>query len=99
MSKKTSMQVKYLTVSAMLSALGVVMLGLGSLVEVLDLTFAGRIVDFAVVYDNWKGYAFALQNVLKKNGSQEYASYYQKNEKKAIAHFEAVYEQFQSHGE
>ena len=40
MSKKTSMQVKYLTVSAMLSALGVVMLGLGSLVEVLDLTFA-----------------------------------------------------------
>ena len=34
------MQVKYLTVSAMLSALGVVMLGLGSLVEVLDLTFA-----------------------------------------------------------
>ena len=40
MSKNTSMQVKYLTVSAMLSALGVVMLGLGSLVEVLDLTFA-----------------------------------------------------------
>ena len=68
-------------------------------IEMLDLTFAGRIVDFAFVYDNWKGYAFALQNVLKKNGSEEYASYYQKNEKKAIAHFEAVYEQFQSHGE
>ena len=40
MSKKTSTQVKYLTVSAMLCALGVVVLGLGSIVEVLDLTFA-----------------------------------------------------------
>ena len=40
MSKKTSMQVKYLTVSAMLCALGVVVLGLGSIVEALDLTFA-----------------------------------------------------------
>ena len=40
MSKKASKQVKYLTVSAMLCALGIVMLGLGSLVEVLDLTFA-----------------------------------------------------------
>ena len=40
MSKKTSAQVKYLTVSAMLCALGVVMLGLGSVIEVLDLTFA-----------------------------------------------------------
>ena len=68
-------------------------------IEMLDITFAGRIVDFAFVYDNWKGYAFALQNVLKKNGSQEFASYYQKNEKKALAHFENVYEQFQSHGE
>ena len=40
MSKKISVQVKYLTVSAMLCALGVVVLGLGSLIEVLDLTFA-----------------------------------------------------------
>ena len=49
MSKKTSMQVKYLTISAMLSALGVVMLGLGSLVEVLDLTFA-VIASLLIVY-------------------------------------------------
>ncbi len=68
-------------------------------IEMLDLTFAGRVVDFAFVYDNWKGYAFALPNILKKNGSQEFASYYQKNEKKAASHFEKVYEQFQEHGE
>ena len=46
------MQVKYLTVSAMLSALGVVMLGLGSLVEVLDLTFsviASLLIVYAVI--------------------------------------------------
>ena len=40
MSKKTSQQVKYLTVSAMLCALGVVILGLGAVIEVLDITVA-----------------------------------------------------------
>ena len=40
MSKKTSLQVKYLTVSAMLCALGAVILGLGALIEVLDITVA-----------------------------------------------------------
>lgn len=68
-------------------------------IEMLDITFDGRIVDFAFVYDNWKGFAFALPNVLRKSGSVEFASYYQKNEKKATAHFEQVYEQFQNGGE
>lgn len=52
MSKKTSVQVKYLTVSAMLSALGVVILGLGSIIEVLDITvavFASLLVTYAVI--------------------------------------------------
>lgn len=40
MSKKTSVQVKYLTVSAMLCALGVIVLGLGAVIEVIDLTVA-----------------------------------------------------------
>lgn len=42
-------QLKYLTVSAMLAALGVILLGLGSLVEVLDLTFSA-IASLLVVY-------------------------------------------------
>ena len=49
MSKKTSRQIKYLTVSAMLSALGVVILGLGALVEVLDLSVAA-IASLLTVY-------------------------------------------------
>ena len=52
MSKKTSLQVKYLTVSAMLSALGVVMLGLGAVIEVLDITvavIASLLVTYAVI--------------------------------------------------
>lgn len=52
MSKKTSVQVKYLTVSAMLSALGVVMLGLGAVIEVLDITvaiMASLLVTYAVI--------------------------------------------------
>ncbi len=68
-------------------------------IEMLDITFDGRIVDFAFVYDNWKGYAFALQDVLKKGNVQEYVSYYKKYEKRATSHFEDVYEQFLEHGE
>ena len=52
MSKKTSTQVKYLTVSAMLSALGVVILGLGAVIEVLDITVAivaSLLVTYAVI--------------------------------------------------
>lgn len=52
MSKKTSTQVKYLTVSAMLSALGVVILGLGAVIEVLDITvaiIASLLVTYAVI--------------------------------------------------
>ena len=52
MSKKTSLQVKYLTVSAMLSALGVVILGLGAVIEVLDITvavLASLLVTYAVI--------------------------------------------------
>ena len=49
MSKKTSAQVKYLTISAMLSALGVVILGLGAIIEVLDISVA-VIASLLVVY-------------------------------------------------
>ncbi len=52
MSKKTSQQVKYLTVSAMLCALGVVILGLGAVIEVLDISvavIASLLVAYAVI--------------------------------------------------
>ena len=40
MARSSSKQIKYLTLSAMLSALGVIILALGSFVEVIDLTVA-----------------------------------------------------------
>ncbi len=52
MSKRTSVQIKYLTVSAMLSALGVVILGLGAIIEVLDISvavIASLLVTYAVI--------------------------------------------------
>ncbi len=52
MSKKTSLQIKHLTLSAMLCALSVVILGLGSVVEVLDITvsvLASLLVVYAVI--------------------------------------------------
>ncbi len=53
MSKNnTRMQVKYLTVSALLCALGVIILGLGSLIEVIDMSvavLASVLVTYAVI--------------------------------------------------
>lgn len=63
-------------------------------IEMLDITFNGRIVDFAFVYDSFKGYAFALQDILSSNGSKGFASYYEKKEKSVIKHFASVYEKF-----
>ena len=49
MARNTQKQIKYLTVSAMLSALGVILLSLGAFVEVLDLSVA-VIASLTVVY-------------------------------------------------
>ncbi len=58
----TSRNVKYLTVSAMLSALSVIFLALGSVIEVLDLT-AGVLASLLVVYaviEMGKGYPWMI---------------------------------------
>ena len=49
MARKTQTYIKYLTVSAMLCALGVILLSLGALVEVLDISVA-VIASLLVVY-------------------------------------------------
>ena len=49
MSRNTQTQIKFLTVSAMLSALAVILLSLGAMVEVLDISVA-VIASLAVVY-------------------------------------------------
>ena len=50
--RKSSQQIKYITVSAMLSALGVILLAVGAFVEVLDLStavFASMLCIYAVI--------------------------------------------------
>ena len=49
MRERIQKRTKYLTVSAMLSALGVVLLGIGALVEVLDVTTAIA-ASFLIIY-------------------------------------------------
>ena len=49
MARNTQKQIKYLTVSAMLAALGVILLSLGALIEVLDISVA-VIASLLVVY-------------------------------------------------
>ena len=63
-------------------------------IEMLDLIMEGRLVDFAFVYDNFKGFSFTLQDLLKKNATQDFASYYAKKEKSVQKHYDSVLKAF-----
>lgn len=63
-------------------------------IEMLDLIMAGRVVDFTFVYDNFKGFSFTLQDLLKPNSKQDFASYYAKKEKSVQKHYDAVLDAF-----
>ncbi len=63
-------------------------------IEMLDLAAAGRKVDFGFVFDSYNGFSFTLQDLLQKNDTREYSSYYAKREKKAQKHYQSVYDVF-----
>ena len=63
-------------------------------IEMLDIITAGRVVDFGFVYDNWKGFSFALTDLLKKSNKKDFASYYASKEKSVTKHYAEVYETF-----
>ena len=65
-------------------------------IEMLDLIMDGRVVDFTFVYDNFKGFAFTLQELLKQNTTQDFSSYYAQKEKSVQKHYDSVLEAFKN---
>lgn len=44
-------------------------------IEMIDFIMSKRVYDFGYVYDNWKGFGFCIESLVK-NGDPNFASYY-----------------------
>ncbi|HHX54240.1 MAG TPA: hypothetical protein GX704_04950 [Clostridiales bacterium] len=67
-------------------------------VEVLDMLIANRFFDFGYVYDGWNGASFWLEGMIQKKDS-DFESFYAKNEKKMLKHYEKVFDIFAEYAE
>jgi len=61
-------------------------------VRMLDTIFDSRVIDFAYLYDGWEGWVFKMQSLL--TGTQDFASFYAKEEKRVSKHYEKVLDIF-----
>jgi hypothetical protein len=59
----------------------------------MDLIIDGRTYDFGYIYDNWKGFSFVLQKMMK-NGSYNFQSEYDKNYSGARLQYKTVIKAF-----
>ena len=65
--------------------------------EVMDLIINGTQFDFGTVYDNWQGYSFMLQFMMK-DGNSNFESYYQKKYSAARLQYKMVVKAFDKVG-
>ena len=63
--------------------------------KIMDMILEGRVFDFGYFYDNWKGFAFAIQDLLTSQSS-DFASYYASRESSAESYFEEVVDSFRN---
>ena len=61
-------------------------------VRMLDTIFDSRVIDFAYLYDGWDGWVFKMQSLLV--GSNDFASFYAKQEKAVSKHYQKVLDIF-----
>lgn len=61
-------------------------------VEMLDMIMSSRVVDFAYLYDNWKGFALTTQDIV--NGNTDFASFTAKQLKAKTKYYEKVLQFF-----
>ena len=61
-------------------------------VRMLDTIFDSRVIDFAYLYDGWNGWVFKMQSLL--TGTQDFASFYAKQEKAVSKHYQKVLDIF-----
>ena len=61
-------------------------------VRMLDTIFDSRVIDCAYLYDGWNGWVFKMQSLL--TGTQDFASFYAKQEKAVSKHYQKVLDIF-----
>ena len=61
--------------------------------KIMDMILEGRVFDFGYFYDNWKGFAFAIQDLMGSKSS-DFASYYASRESSAESYFDEVIDSF-----
>jgi hypothetical protein len=61
-------------------------------VRMLDTIFDSRVIDFAYLYDGWNGWVFKMASLL--TGTQDFASFYAKQEKSVSKHYQKVLDIF-----
>lgn len=67
-------------------------------VAILDMILDSRVIDFAYLYDAWKGYVFTFEQFTYKNNKTEFASMYESKLKSVTTHYEKVLELFLNYG-
>ena len=65
--------------------------------EMIDFIISKRVYDFGYIYDNWKGFGFTLE-ALVKEGNANFASYYAANESAKMAEYEKMFAVFENYG-
>jgi hypothetical protein len=59
-------------------------------VAILDMILDSRVIDFAYLYDAWKGYVFTFQEFTYKNNKKEFSSMFESKLKAATKSYEDV---------
>ena len=65
--------------------------------EMIDFIISKRVYDFGYIYDNWKGFGFTLE-ALVKEGNANFASYYASNESAKMAEYDKMFAVFENYG-
>ncbi|MCI8387489.1 MAG: hypothetical protein HFE63_03360 [Clostridiales bacterium] len=65
-------------------------------VAILDKLVENRVFDFGYIYDNWKGMAFYIQNIIGTEKSSNFESYYAKNSTSAITYYNKLFDYFEN---
>lgn len=67
-------------------------------VAILDMILDSRVIDFAYLYDAWKGYVFTFEQFTYKNNKLEFSSMYESKLKAVTKHYDTVLALFLDYG-
>ena len=67
-------------------------------VAILDMILDSRVIDFAYLYDAWKGYVFTFEQFTYENNKLEFSSMYDSKLNSVTKHYETVLGLFLDYG-